>query len=106
VLISVEPWPSFRWATFVSRGGSLLMSGIGHSVIDLNCLIHGRRNFVEVVEDFPPECRFVIECLKGVYEIEADAKRVCIYYSLLLKELCYRNLPFCDRLPSWGEKAA
>jgi hypothetical protein len=31
---------------------------------------------------------------------------VCIYYSLILKELCYRNLAFCDRLPSSGEKGA
>ena len=25
---------------------------------------------------------------------------MCIYYSLILKELCYRNLAFCDRLSS------
>jgi len=43
-------------------------------VVDSNCLTHGRRNFVKIVEDFPPECRFVIECVKGVYEIEAEAK--------------------------------
>jgi transposase len=48
----------------------------GHSVIDANCLIHGRRYFIDVIEDFPPECRFVIECLQGVYEIEADAKKL------------------------------
>jgi transposase len=48
----------------------------GHSVIEANCLIHGRRNFVEIVEDFPPECRFAIECLKGVYENEAEAKKL------------------------------
>ena len=45
-----------------------------HPVIDSNCLTHGRRNFVKIVEDFPPECRFVIECVKGVYEVEAEAK--------------------------------
>jgi hypothetical protein len=39
-----------------------------------NCLTHGRRNFVKVIESFPRECRFVIECLKAVYEIDGEAK--------------------------------
>ena len=46
----------------------------GHPVINANCLTHGRRKFVKLLEDFPPECRFVIECLRGVYEVDADAK--------------------------------
>ena len=45
-------------------------------VILANCLTHGRRKFVEVVESFPTECRFVIECLKAVYEIDAEAKEL------------------------------
>jgi transposase len=43
-------------------------------VILTNCLTHGRRQFAEVVKNFPRECRFVIECLKGVYENDAAAK--------------------------------
>jgi hypothetical protein len=46
----------------------------GVPVVDSNCLTHGRRGFVKIVEDFPPECRFVIECVKGVYEVEAESK--------------------------------
>lgn len=46
------------------------------ATIMANCLIHGRRHFVEVVESFPAECRFVIECLKAVYEIDAQAKKL------------------------------
>ncbi len=60
-------------------------------VVDSNCLIHGRRNFVKIVEDFPPECRFVIECVKGVYEVEADAKE--------------RGLPPEERLSLHKEKS-
>jgi transposase len=46
-----------------------------HSRVVLsNCLTHGRRRFVDVVKNFPRECRFVIECLKGVYENDALAK--------------------------------
>ena len=31
---------------------------------------------MKLVDDFPLECRFVIECVKGVYEVDAEAKEV------------------------------
>ena len=37
-----------------------------------NCLAHGRRKFVEVVEHFPEPCRHVIEVLAEVYRIRLD----------------------------------
>jgi len=40
-----------------------------------NCLVHARRNYVEVLEDFPEECGFVIETLRGVFHNEARARR-------------------------------
>jgi hypothetical protein len=43
-------------------------------VIVANCLAHGRRNFVDVVEDFPAEVKYVLECLKKVYQTDAKAK--------------------------------
>ena len=36
-----------------------------------NCLTHGRRKFVDVVENFPQECRHVIEILAKVYKNDA-----------------------------------
>ncbi len=39
-----------------------------------NCLVHGRRNFVEIIENFPKKCRFVLEILQKVYENDAKAK--------------------------------
>lgn len=39
-----------------------------------NCLGHGRRNFVEVVDSFPGECRYVLETLREVYRHEAEAR--------------------------------
>ena len=40
-----------------------------------NCLSHGRRNFVDVVNSFPDECGHVIETLSGVYKNDETAKR-------------------------------
>jgi hypothetical protein len=39
-----------------------------------NCLTHGRRTFVEVKDNFPQECRQVIESLRQVYHFDAQAK--------------------------------
>jgi transposase len=39
-----------------------------------NCLAHARRNFVDVAENFPDECRHVITLLGEVYKNDAAAK--------------------------------
>ena len=40
-----------------------------------NCNAHARRKYVEVVDDFPEECRYVLEVLREVYKTDADARR-------------------------------
>lgn len=40
-----------------------------------NCLAHGRRQFIEVVESFPEECAHVLEALGTVYHNDALARR-------------------------------
>jgi transposase len=40
-----------------------------------NCLSHARRGFVDVVNDFPEECRFVLETLREVYLTDAVARQ-------------------------------
>ena len=39
-----------------------------------NCLAHGRRQFVEVVDRFPDECRHVLEALSVIYRNDAIAR--------------------------------
>ena len=39
-----------------------------------NCLTHGRRKFVEIVDNFPQECRYVIEILAEVYKNDATTR--------------------------------
>lgn len=39
-----------------------------------NCLAHGRRKFVDVVESFPQECQYVLEALREVYRHDAWAR--------------------------------
>jgi hypothetical protein len=39
-----------------------------------HCLAHGRRQFVDIVGQFPEECRHVLECLAVIYRNDAIAR--------------------------------
>jgi transposase len=43
----------------------------GHDTIEANCNSHARRNFVDVVEDFPSQCAVVLEIFRQVYRNDA-----------------------------------
>jgi len=40
-----------------------------------NCMAHARRGYVDVVEAFPQECRFVLETLRKVFHNDAIAQK-------------------------------
>jgi hypothetical protein len=40
-----------------------------------NCLAHGRRQFVDVAERFPEQCRYVLESLAAIYRNDAIARK-------------------------------
>jgi hypothetical protein len=46
----------------------------GVATLLANCLAHGRRQVVDVVDNFPEECRYVLETLGGVYHYDALAR--------------------------------
>jgi transposase len=46
----------------------------GVETLIANCLAHGRRQVVDVVENFPEECRYALETLGGVYHYDALAR--------------------------------
>jgi transposase len=46
--------------------------GGGVEILVALCLAHGRRQFVEVVANFPAECQYVLEMLGQVYGFEAQ----------------------------------
>ena len=46
----------------------------GHAVIEDNCLAHGRRHAVDEAENFPAECRHVLEALGKVFKIDEGCK--------------------------------
>jgi hypothetical protein len=47
---------------------------LGHEVIASNCLAHGRRKIVDEIDNYPVECRFIIERLALVYKLDDECK--------------------------------
>jgi len=66
-----------------------------------NCTSHARRKYVEVAEDFPEECRYVLETLRDVYKTDAlarkqelsDAKRLALHKA--------ESAPLMEKLEKW-----
>ena len=46
----------------------------GWRLLVAHCLAHGRRQIVEVAQNFPAECRYVLEKLGEVYGNDAEAR--------------------------------
>jgi transposase len=68
-----------------------------------NCLAHGRRQFTEVAESFPDECRYVLESLGAVYGFDAEAKERGLTPEERLDFHKTHSAPVMDDLRQWME---
>jgi transposase len=66
-----------------------------------NCLAHGRRQFVQVAENFPRECRYVLEMLGQVYGHDAEAHERALTPDQRLQLHQERSAPVMDELHAW-----
>jgi hypothetical protein len=73
----------------------------GLQTILANCLTHGRRKFVDILDNFPDECRYVIEQLTIVYKNDDMAKEqgMSAQDRLLWHQL--ESEPVMSELKSW-----
>lgn len=63
--------PPIQMSDALSRNAPKLK---GVEPLHANCLAHGRRQVVEVADNFPEECRYVLETLRDVYHHDALAR--------------------------------
>jgi len=75
----------------------------GTEILLANCLAHGRRQFVDVAENFPNECRYVLEMLGQVYGHEAEARERGLTPDERLRLHQERSGPVMDQLHGWLE---
>jgi hypothetical protein len=47
---------------------------LGHVVVESNCIAHGRRKIVDEIDNYPVECRFIIERLALVFKLDDECK--------------------------------
>lgn len=68
-----------------------------------NCLSHLRRKFVDVIEQFPDECRRVLLDLREVYRVDATAKKKGLSKEDRLRLHQTKSGPIMDGLKAWCE---
>ncbi len=69
-----------------------------------NCLSHGRRRFVDVVENFPEEVRYVLEILAQVYKNDALARKQNLSPQERLIFHQQESKPLMEALHEWLER--
>ena len=75
----------------------------GVEILVANCLAHGRRQIVEVAQNFPEECRYVLERLGEVYRNDAEARDGHLTPQERLHFHQERSRPVMEKLHSWLE---
>jgi len=68
-----------------------------------NCLAHGRRQFTEIVDSFPDECRHVLESMGAVYGFDAKAKKRGLTAEERLTFHQTHSAPVMEDLHRWME---
>jgi transposase len=69
-----------------------------------NCIAHGRRRFVELLENFPAECRTVLESLRSVYRNDAIAKKRSLSDQERLSFHQKESRPVMEALKGWIDR--
>lgn len=73
-------------------------------VLLANCLSHARREFVDLIGDFPEPCRYVIDQLAEVYKNDAYTREQKMDPHARLAYHKQYSGPFMDELENWCHK--
>jgi hypothetical protein len=98
---AAELRPPIQMSDALSRNVPKLPGGV--EIMVANCLAHGRRQFVEIVQNFPTECQYVLEMLGRVYGHEAEARERGLTAMERLQFHQQQSGPVMDELHRWPE---
>ena len=73
----------------------------GVNILLANCLAHGRRQIVEVAENFPEECRYVLKTLGRVYRNDSLANKQDLSPEERLRFHQEHSGPMLQELQQW-----
>jgi len=71
------------------------------AVILANCLAHGRRRFVDLIEAFPTECEYILKIFKDVYRYDDETKKLRLSDDQRLAYHQEHSEPLMDALHDW-----
>jgi hypothetical protein len=69
---------------------------------EAKCLVHARRQFIDIESSFPQECARVLNAIKEVYEVEAQTKGMSDSQRLIHHQ--EKSSPVMSELKEWIEK--
>jgi transposase len=75
----------------------------GVEPLQANGLAHGRRQVVDVADNFPEECRYVLETLRDVYHYDAQAREQAMSPEQRLRFHQEHSEPLMKGLHEWME---
>ena len=93
--------PLIQMCDALSRNAPQLAVGV--QLLLAYCLAHGRRQFVDVAENFPEQCRFVLETLGGVWHNDALARERKLTPAERLRFHQEQSGPLMKTLKEWME---
>jgi hypothetical protein len=93
--------PPIQMSDALSRNVPKLAGGV--EILVANCLAHGRRQFVEVVQNFSAECRYVLEMLGQVYGYETKTRERGLTPVERLRFHQQHSGPVMEELHGWLE---
>jgi hypothetical protein len=91
--------PLIQMSDALSRNVPKLPAGV--EMLLARCLAHGRRQFVEVAQNFPDQCRYVLETLGEVYGYDAEARERGLSPEERLRFHQEHSQPLMDKLHAW-----
>lgn len=73
----------------------------GHETQSGSCLVHARRNFVDIRDSFPQECKQVVDSFAEIYRVDDQAKadQLCSQQRLKLHQA--QSQPVMEKLKAW-----
>jgi transposase len=98
---TAELRPPVQMCDALSRNVPKLSSGV--EILLANCLAHGRRQFVDILPNFPAECRYVLEQFGRVYGYDADAREQKLTAAERLLFHQQQSAPVMEELHRWLE---
>jgi transposase len=98
---TAESGPAIQMCDALSWNTPKLPEGV--ELLVAHCLAHGRRQVVDVAQNFPQECRHVLEQLGEVYRNDARAREAGMTPEQRLRFHQQHSKPILDELHGWLE---